>query len=60
MAFYTEVKQKAAQKTPNGENILEKEQSLMFHTPSFQTILEKYSHQDRMAFAKKQKYRPME
>ena len=49
------------QKTPNSQNILEKEeQSWRYHTPSFQTILQSYSNQNSMVLAQKQTHSSME
>ena len=49
------------QKTPNSQSSLEKEEWNWRNQPSWlQTILQSYSHQDSMALAQKQKYRPME
>ena len=49
------------QKTPNSQRSLEKEDWSWRNQPSLlQIILQSYSHQDSMALAQKQKYRPME
>ena len=49
------------QKTPNSQSSLEKEEWIWRNQPScLQTILQSYGHQDSMALAQKQKYRPME
>ena len=49
------------QKTPNSQSSLEKEEWSRRNQPlGFQIILQSYSHQDGMAPAQKQKYRPME
>ena len=49
------------QKTPNSQSSLEKEEwSWRNPPPWLQTILQSYSHQDSMALAQRQKYRPME
>ena len=49
------------QKTPNSQSSLEKEDwSWMNQASRLQVILQSYSHQDSMALAQKQKYRPME
>ena len=49
------------QKTLNSQSSLEKEEWSWRNQPSWlQTILQSYSHQDRLVLAQKQKYRPME
>ena len=49
------------QKTPNGQNSLEKEEWSWRNQPSWlQITLQSYSHQDSMVLAQKHKYRPME
>ena len=49
------------QKTLNSQSSLEKEGWSWRNQPSWlQIILQSYSHQDSMALAQKQKYRPME
>ena len=49
------------QKTPNSQSNLEKEkQSWRNQGPGLQTILQRYSNQDSMVLAQKQKYRSME
>ena len=49
------------QKTSNSQSNLEKEEWSWRNQPSWlQIILQSYSHQDSMALAQKQKYRPME
>ena len=48
------------QKTPNGQNSLEKEWSWRNQPSWLQIILQSYSHQDSMVLAQKQKCRPME
>ena len=49
------------QKTANSQSSLEKEEWTWRNQPSWlQIILQSYSHQDSMALAQKQKYRPME
>ena len=49
------------QKTPNSQSSLEKEEwNWRNQTSWLQTILQSYSHQDSMALAQKQKYRPVE
>ena len=66
MAFFTELEQKISicmetQKTPNSQSNLEKEkQSWRNQAPGLQTILQRYSNQDSMVLAQKQKYRSME
>ena len=67
MTFFKELEQKyftihmEAQKTPNSQNSLEKEDWSQRNQPSWlQIILQSYSHQDSMVLAQKQKYRPME
>ena len=48
------------QKIPNSQSSLEKEEWSWRNQPSWlQIILQSYSHQDNMALAQKQKYRPM-
>ena len=50
-----------AQKTPNIQSSLEKEEWSWRNQPSWlQIILQSYIHQDSMVLAQKQKYRPME
>ena len=50
-----------AQKTPNSQSSLEKEEWIWRNQPSWlQIILQSYSRQDSMVLAQKQKYRPME
>ena len=49
------------QKTPNIQSSLEKEEWHCKNQPSWlQIILQRYSHQDSMVLAQKQKYRPMQ
>ena len=67
MAIFTELEWKIlkicmeAQKTPNSQSNLEKEEWSWRNQPSWlQTILQNYSHQDSMVLEPKQKYRPME
>ena len=49
------------QKTLNSQSSLEKEEWSWRNQPSgLQIILQSYSHQDSMALAQKQKYRPVE
>ena len=67
MAFFTELEQKnfticmETQKTPDSKSNLEKEEWSWRNQPSWlQTILQNCSHQDSMAQAQKQKYKPME
>ena len=49
-----------AQKNLNSQSSLEKEEWSWRNQPSWlQTTLQSYSHQDSMALAQKQKYRPM-
>ena len=49
------------QKTPNSQSSLEgKKRSWRNQTPSLQTILQRYSNQDNMVVAQKQKHRSME
>ena len=49
-----------AQKTPNSQSSPEKEEWSWRNQPSWlQIILQSYNHQDSMALAQKQKYRPM-
>ena len=47
-----------SQKTPNSQSSLEEEE--WKNQPSFQIILQSYSHQDSMGLAQKQTYRSME
>ena len=48
------------QKIPNSQSSFEKEEWSWKNQPSWlQIILQSYSHQDSMALAQKQKYRPM-
>ena len=50
-----------AQKTPNSQSSLEKEEwSWKNQASSLQTTLQSESHQDRIILAQKQKYRQME
>ena len=50
-----------AQKTPNSQSSLQKEEWNQRNQPScLQIILQSYSHQDSMVLAQTQKYRPME
>jgi len=50
-----------AQKTPNSQRSLEKEEWSWRNQPSrLQITLQSYSQQDSMVLAQKQKYRPME
>ena len=50
-----------AQKTPNSQSSLEKEEVGWRSQPSWlQIILQSYSHQDYVVLAQKQKYRPVE
>ena len=66
MAFYTELEKKLTtcmetRKTLNSHSNFEKEKWKWRNEPSWlQTILQRYSHQDSMLLAPKQKYRPME
>ena len=67
MAFFTELEQKKfpihmeTQKTPTNQSHLEKEELSWRNQPSWlQTILQSYSHQDKMVLVQKHKYRPME
>ena len=66
MTFITELGQKTTihmetQKTPNSQSSLEKEKWSWRSQPSLlQIILQRYSHQDSMVLAQKQKCRPME
>ena len=67
MAFFTELRLKnftihmEAQKTPNSQRSLEKEEWSWRNQPSrLQITLQSYSQQDSMVLAQKQKYRPME
>ena len=49
------------QKTPKSQSSLEKKEKSWKDQPSWlQIILQSHSHQDSMALAQKQKYRPME
>ena len=49
------------QKTSNSQSNLEKEEWNWTNQPAcLQTILQSYSHQDRMALAQRQKYRSVE
>ena len=49
------------QKTPNSKSNLEKEKwSWRNQAPGLQTIIQRYSNQDSMVLAQKQKYRSME
>ena len=47
-----------SQKTPNSQSSLEEEE--WKNQPSFQIILQSYSHQDSMVLVQKLKFRPME
>ena len=48
------------QKILNSQSSLEKEEWSWMNQPSWlQTILQSYGHQDSIALAQKQKYRPM-
>ena len=67
MAFFSQTRTKnftihmETEKTPNSQSSLEKEEWSSKNQPSWlQIILQNYSHQDSMALAQKQKYRPME
>ena len=67
MAFFTELEQKSSQfiqkhkKSPNTQSSFEKEEwSWSNQLFWLQIILWGYSHQDSIALAQKQKYRPME
>ena len=67
MAFFTELEQKKftihmeTQKTLNSQSSLEKEEWSWRNQPFWlQIIVQNYSHQDSMALAQKQKYRPIE
>ena len=67
MAFFTELEQKnftihmETQKTLNSQSSLEKEEWSWRNQSSWlQIILQRYSHQDSMVLAQKQKYRPMD
>ena len=67
MAFFTESEQKISQfvwkhKRPlNSQSNLEKEEWSWRNQSSWlQIILQRYSHQDSMVLAQKQKYRPMQ
>ena len=67
MTFFTEWEQKTftihmePQKTLNSQSSLEKEEWGWRNQPFWlQIILQSHNHQDNMALAQKQKYRPME
>ena len=66
MVFFNELEQKfhnsyGNTKTPNSQSSLEKEEwSWRNQATCLQVIVQNYSHQDSMALAQKQKYRPME
>ena len=67
MAFFTELEEKnlkicmQTQKTPNSQSNLEgKKWSWRNQTPWLHTILQRYSNQDNMVLAQKQKHRSME
>ena len=67
MTVFTELEQKnltvhmETQKTPNSQSNLEEEEWSWRNQPSWlQTTLQRFSHQNSMVLAQKEKYRPME